>query len=309
MSRPKVLFPVCSLEVPVLQNAEVIAFDPERPVPAPHRDGEVLVVWEMSSAQVRGAIEQLPNLRLVQVLSAGLDRVPEMGIPEGVQVEGGSGLHDQTVAEHALALTLAGIRGLNDLLRAQIGHRWATEWVGPEQLRDLSKLATLHEANVLILGYGHIGRELGKYLSVLGANIRGIARTSRTEGNVVVSTFDALPQLLGSTDVLISILPASDGTTDLIDRTVFRKLPQHAWFVNVGRGTTVVEDDLINALRANQIAGAAIDVAREEPLPVDSPLWDAPNLIISPHSAGGRPRGYAELIERNVAALTQTRGS
>lgn len=303
MANPKILFPICSLPVPAVDGAEVVSFDPTTPIQPEDVDAEVLVTWEMTAEQVRGAIAQLPHLRLVQLLSAGMDQVPEMGIPDGVCVEGGSGLHNETVAEHALALVLAGIRGVNDLVRAQIGHRWAPEWGGTGQLADPAKLITLHDANVLILGYGNIGRELGRYLQVLGAKVTGVGRTARTEGSVSVVTFDDLPQVLPESDVLISVLPGSPETTDIVDRQVFASLPDHAWFVNVGRGATVNEDDLFAALRDGEIAGAAIDVTKEEPLLPSSPLWDLPNLIISPHSAGGRPRGYAELIERNLAKL------
>lgn len=116
-----------------------------------------------------------------------------------------------------------------------------------------------------------------------------------------------LDRLLPTADVLISILPATADTVRTLHGPVFDLLPSHAWVVNVGRGSTLDEKDLISAVRAGRIAGAALDVFETEPLPVDSGLWDEPNVIISPHAAGGRPLGAATLIEENVAAFVNDR--
>ena len=112
-----------------------------------------------------------------------------------------------------------------------------------------------------------------------------------------------LPELLPQTDVLINILPATPDTRHAVDAKVLALLPAHAWLVNVGRGATVDEAALLAAIRAERLAGAALDVFETEPLPPDSPLWDEPNIIVSPHAAGGRPIGAADLIVHNLAAL------
>jgi phosphoglycerate dehydrogenase-like enzyme len=102
--------------------------------------------------------------------------------------------------------------------------------------------------------------------------------------------------------VLVMILPSAADTRDALNAELLALLPSRAWLVNVGRGTTVDEDALADALRANSIAGAALDVFRTEPLPASSPLWDLPNVIITPHTAGGRPRAAAALFTENLAA-------
>ncbi len=297
----KILFPDCTLETPTIEGAGVVRVDPKAPIPPEHRDAEVLVVWEMSARTTRQVADQLPNLGFVQLLLAGVDQVPAMGLPEGVRVAGGSGLHDGPVAEHALALILAGARGLDTLVHAKIGHRWAREWGAVGQNAG-DRLITLRGANILIWGYGNIGRELAGYLKPLGANVTGVATTRRTEEDVEVYTNSDLPSLLPTTDVLVMILPAGKATEGALNKELLDLLPARAWVVNVGRGATVDEEALADALINEDIAGAAIDVTRVEPLPVDSPLWDVPNLIITPHNAGGRPQGYEQFLACNLSA-------
>jgi phosphoglycerate dehydrogenase-like enzyme len=109
--------------------------------------------------------------------------------------------------------------------------------------------------------------------------------------------------VLPRTDVLIMILPATSETGHALNARVLDLLPPHAWLVNVGRGSTVDEAAVLAAIRSKRLAGAALDVFETEPLPRESGLWDEPNIIISPHAAGGRPVGAADLIAHNLAAL------
>ncbi|MDK8782764.1 NAD(P)-dependent oxidoreductase, partial [Actinotignum timonense] len=160
-------------------------------------------------------------------------------------------------------------------------------------------------AKVTIWGYGHIGRHLAGMLKVFGAQVRGLATSRRTEGDIEVYDGANLAQrdeILADTDVLILILPATEATANVVDASVFAALPSRAVVVNVGRGKTVNEEDLAAALREGKIAGAGLDVTATEPLPADSPLWDLAT-IITPHTAGGRPVGAEELILANVRAL------
>jgi len=156
---------------------------------------------------------------------------------------------------------------------------------------------------VVIWGFGAIGATLAPYLTALGARVTGIARTAGNRDGVPVVTRDGLPDLLPGTDVLIMILPATPETARVLDGRLLGLLPRRAWVVNVGRGATVDEAALLSAVRAGRLGGAALDVFETEPLPSDSPLWDEPNVIVSPHAAGGRPIGAATLIAENLAAL------
>ena len=285
--------------------AEVTGFtyDVSAPVPEEHADADFLVVWGNPGDQLSDAASRLGRLRWVQTLAAGPDMVVAAGFPSSVVITSGNGLHDLTVAEHALALVLAAARELPKLTRAQIGHRWAAESGGLQPVADPDHFRTLRDAHVVIWGFGGIAATLAPYLSMLGARVTGVARSAGERRGFPVRTPESLPTLLPTADVLINILPATSTTRKIVDASVLALLPPKAWFVNVGRGATVDEDALLTALRSGRLAGAALDVFETEPLPASSGLWDEPNVIITPHSAGGRPLGAADLIRSNLDAL------
>jgi len=288
-----------------LDGVTVVRFDPTAPIPEEHTDAEALVVWGAGNSLLEDAVARLPHLKWVQLLSAGSDAALAAGFSEHVAITSGRSLHDAPVAEHALALTLAAARRLHVLGRAQIGHRWADDIGGLQAEPSPGLFSTLRGSRVVIWGYGSIGSTLAPHLTALGASVTGVGTTARVEGDVTVVTTDDLASLLPETDVVIMILPASEQTNGIMSADLIAALPSHAWLINVGRGTTVDEDALIAALHNNEIGGAALDVTAVEPLPVDSPLWDLPNLILTPHSAGGRPLGAAALIAHNLAAHLQ----
>ncbi|MCB1298518.1 MAG: hypothetical protein KDB08_06015 [Microthrixaceae bacterium] len=286
-----------------IDGVRVVVFDPTAPIPDAHLDAAALVVWGMPNERIFDVARRLRRLRWVQGLAAGSDVLLAAGFPDSAAITGGRTLHDAPVAEQALALTLAAARRLHTLVRAQLGHRWAAELGGFQPEPSPGVFTTLRGARVVVWGYGGIARTLTPHLRALGAHVTGVATTARTEGDVEVVTAAALPELFPRTDVVIMVLPATAETTGALGASLLAALPAHAWVINVGRGTTVDEDALLAALRAGSIAGAALDVTVSEPLPVSSPLWDLPNVIITPHAAGGRPLGAAALIERNARAL------
>jgi phosphoglycerate dehydrogenase-like enzyme len=160
---------------------------------------------------------------------------------------------------------------------------------------------------VLIWGFGAIGQSLAPHLTALGASVTGAARTAGERAGYPVVGEGGLAAELARTDVLVMILPHAPGTRAVLNADVLAQLPPRAWVVNVGRGSTLDEDALVEALRAGRLAGAALDVFATEPLPPESPLWEAPNVIITPHAAGGRPRAHAELVSENLGALLEGR--
>ena len=299
----KVLYPANVDGAPeVADGDELIRFDPTRAIPAEHHDAEVLVTWGSTVELMRDAAARLDSVRWVQSLAAGPDDVLAAGFADHVRITSGRSLHDDTVAEHALALILGGLRGLHQLLPAQPEHRWRADLGGPRVERADGRLETLHGANVLIWGFGAIAERLAPLLTALGAGVTGAARTAGTRAGYPVIDTAALPETLSRTDVLVMILPHSSATRHALDARLLERLPRRAWVVNVGRGSTVDEDALVAALRAGKLAGAALDVFETEPLPVGSPLWDLPDVIITPHTAGGRPREAAALVAENLAA-------
>lgn len=284
-----------------------VRYDPTSPIPDAHRDADVLVAWGMPDAMLADAARRLRRLRLVQLLSAGSDAALRAGFAPEVTIASGRGLHDAPVAEHALALILAAARRLHLALRAQQDRVWAAELGGLQQEPSPGLFSTLRGAQVTIWGYGSIGSSLAPHLTALGATVTGVGRSARLEGTVPVIHEGAIDAQLARTDVLVMILPSTPATRHVMDADKLAALPGHAWLVNVGRGDTVDEAALIDALAGRRIGGAALDVTGIEPLLAASPLWTTPNTIITPHAAGGRPLGWFRLVERNITALIDGR--
>ena len=286
-------------------DVTVVSYDPYEPIPEHAVDAEALVTWGNPDEMLRDAARRLGSLRWVQTLAAGPDQVLAAGFPPDVVITSGRSLHDGPVAEHALALVLAAARRLHRLTRAQIGHRWAGELGGIQPITTRGTFRTLRDARVLIWGFGSIAGVLAPMLTALGAHVTGVARTDGERGGHRVIGVERLPGELPATDVLIMILPSTDATSHALDAARIALLPPHAWLVNVGRGSTVDAAALLDAIRAGRLGGAALDVFENEPLPTGSPLWDEPDVIISPHAAGGRPLGADALIAENARALME----
>lgn len=300
----KVLLPdVMPLSPDLPAECECVVYDAKAPIPPEHRDAEVLVAWGVSGQWLKDAAAALPNVRLVQGLLAGPDTIRAAGFGPDVALCGGAGLHSRTVTEHALAMILHLVRQVPQALAAQREHRWASEIGGERELHPAGPITALIDANVLIWGFGSIGQTLAPILASLGARVRGVARSAGARAGFEVIAEADVDSALPGTDLLVMILPASAETTDALDARRMALLGPDAFVVNVGRGVTIDEEALVAVLRSGGLAGAALDVAKTEPLPADSPLWDAPGLFLTPHAAGGRPIGADELIARNVRAL------
>lgn len=284
-------------------DVQAVTYDVEAPLPVEQAAAEVLVTWGNPDGRLRELAQQLHRLRWVQTLSAGPDQALAAGFGPDVVITSGRSLHDRPVAEHALALVLAAARRLDLAVRAQIGHRWASELLGPPGYDNQGRFSTLSGADVVVWGFGSIAQTLAPLLGALGANVVGVARSAGTRAGVRVVTREDLPALLTTADVLVLILPSTEQTRHALGADLLGRLSPHAWVVNVGRGSTVDEDALVRSLAAGRLGGAALDVMSTEPLPPGSPLWDAPNVILTPHVAGGRPVGADELIAENVRAF------
>ncbi|AGL15214.1 NAD(P)-dependent oxidoreductase [Actinoplanes sp. N902-109] len=300
----KLLLPdTVELELDLIEGVETVTYAVDQPLPDEHLAAEALVAWGNPADQLADLARRLRRLRWVQTLAAGPDAVLAAGFDPSVVITGGTGLHDLTVAEHTLALTLAAARRLNLLGRAQVGHRWAGELGGLQPVHEKNSFRTLRDARVTIWGFGGIAASLAPHLAALGAQVTGVARTPGDRHGFPVVTADDFVRVLPATDVLIIILPATPETRHALNPQTLALLPPHAWLINVGRGATVDEQALLTALRTGRLAGAALDVFETEPLPATSPLWDEPTVIITPHAAGGRPLGAAQRITENAKAF------
>ena len=250
---------------------EVLVPDPES-LPASAAEVEFYVPdYQVGAGQGR-VLEQLPRLKVVQTLTAGVDHIRDE-VPDGVLLCNGRGIHNASTAELAVALTLASLRGIPGFVRDQAEGRWSQGWS-----------TSLADRTVLILGYGDIGRDIERRLLPFETEVLRVARTAR-EG---VHAIDDLPELLPRADVVVLVMPATSETTGLVDADFLHRMKDDALLVNVGRGPVVVTDDLVAALEAGTVR-AALDVTDPEPLPQGHPLWSAPNLLVTPHVGGATP--------------------
>ncbi len=286
---------------PVPEGVEVAVYDARRPLTPDLLDADAAVVWGFAGEVLTQMATAMPRLRWVQAMTAGPDALLAAGLPDRVQITVGRGFHDQTVTELAVALTLAATTALPYYGEKQRAHEWAGPGFRPLHATD--RLATIIDANVLIWGFGSIGQHLAPVYTALGARVRGVASTAGDRSGYPCFTDADLPVLLPETDVLVMVLPHSASTRHALNADRLALMKPTAWVVNVGRGTCVDEDALVVALETGRLGGAALDVFATEPLPADSPLWDAPRTILTPHAAGGRPVGVERAVRANIAHL------
>lgn len=282
----------------------VVPFDEDRPIPAEHLDADAAVVIGWATPGVAQLAREASGIAWVQTLAAGPDGVLAAGFGPDVTITNGRGLHTHTVAETALALALAGILRMPAMLEAQREHRWAHDEFGEwRELHPAGRLGSLIDTDVLVWGFGDIGQKVARLFTAVGARVRGVATTAGERGGFEVFTDADLPRLLPETDVLVMVLPHSPATRHALDAERMALLPERAWLVNVGRGSTVDPDALAAALNAGRLGGAALDVVDPEPYPADGPLWDARNCILVPHMAGGVAHGSDALVNENIERL------
>jgi phosphoglycerate dehydrogenase-like enzyme len=300
----KLLYPTSlKIDIPSIEGFAVTLhpYDVKVPLPEELIDAEILITWCNTAVNLKDAAARMKNIRWIQSLAAGPNDVINAGFDTNtITICTGSGLHDHTVAEHTLALLLNAARHFYEMRDWQVQSRWPQHLGGPQPDRPAGAFTTLRDARILIWGFGNIAKALTPHLIGLGAQVRGIARNQSVRAGIEVYAEDKLPELLPQTDALVMILPGSPSTRHALNAERLAMLPKHAWLVNVGRGTSVDEDALVEALTKGQIGGAALDVFETEPLPESSSLWKAPNLIVSPHAAGGRPQGVEALVSENL---------
>jgi len=276
------------------------SYDVKKAIPEDLLDAEILITWTNSADNLKDAAQKMKNLKWIQSLAAGPNDILNAGFDKSIMVTTGSGLHDHTVAEHTLALLLNAARKFYEMRDYQSQGKWPQHLGGPQPDRPKGKFTSLRGANVTIWGFGNIAKTLTPHLQSLGANVRGIARSNGIRNGIEVYGEDKIGELLGKTDALVMILPGDESTKNALNKERLGMLPDHAWIVNVGRGTSVDEEALADALDQGKVGGAALDVFVTEPLPEGSRLWKTPNTIISPHAAGGRPQDAEALIAYNL---------
>ncbi|CAN5343898.1 2-hydroxyacid dehydrogenase [soil metagenome] len=254
-------------EVPPGLRYEV--FDPTRHVPASVDEVELYVTPYQLGTAVADVLSRTPRRRVVKTLTAGVDAV-RAAVPDGVTLCSGRGIHDASTAELAVTLVLAGLRGIPDFVRDHDRRSWTPQW-----------RPALADTHVLLVGYGAIGEAIEARLTPFEVSVDRVARSARTGVHAITD----LPGLLPRADVVILVLPLTDETRGLVDAAFLARLKDGALLVNVARGPVVDTAALVAELATGRIT-AALDVVDPEPLPADSPLWDAPGLLVTPHVGG-----------------------
>ena len=194
-------------------------------------------------------------------------------------------IYNDHIAAHIMAFVLAFARGLHLYLPRQLRREWR-----PEPL-ETGGVLHLPETSALIVGVGGIGAETARLCAAFGMHVMGVdaRRRDAPPGVLKLDGPDALDLLLPLADFVILTVPHTPETEGFMHRARFSRMKRTAFFVNIGRGLTTRLDDLVAALRAGEIAGAALDVFEQEPLPADHPLWTLPNVLMTPHTAGHGP--------------------
>jgi len=252
----------------------------------------VLGVPDDSPEGLRGAVRAHPRLTWVQGTAAGtgeLVRAARLSAEElgRVLITSAGGVHAGPLAEFCMLGLLTFTKDLPRLLADQRAHRW-----------DHRPVAELAGATVVILGLGAIGTEVARLAHGLGMHTVGVSRRGRTDSPYLdaVHRSDGLLEVIGGADALVITLPLTEQTRGMVDTEVLGRLKPAAIVVNVGRGGVIDEPALIQALRERRLAGAALDVFAAEPPAPDSPLWDLPNLLMSPHTAALSLRENERLV-------------
>jgi phosphoglycerate dehydrogenase-like enzyme len=252
-----------------IEGVRPVRYDVDGELPAEAAEAEVLIPPFLAGKRAVPLVDKLPELRLVQLLSAGAE-VWLGRLPEGVALSTCRGAHGGSTAEWVVAVLLSFYRHLPYFLDAQRDRRWAF------QVTD-----TLQDKRVLIVGAGDLGHQLARRLAPFDVTTTVVGRTAR-DG---VHGEDELPGLLGSHHAVVLVVPLTSDTTGMVDAEFLSRMADGAILVNAARGPVVDTDALVAELRTGRLR-AALDVTDPEPLPTDHPLWSVDGLLLTPHVAG-----------------------
>ena len=267
-----------------IDDVTAVRYDIDEPLPPEAVDAEVLVPSFLAGAGALVVLDQLPKLRLVQLLTAGAEAW--LGrLPDGVGLSTARGAHGASTAEWALGALIASYRDLIPFELARRAGRWSRH-----------ATQTLQDKRILVLGAGDLGQRMKRRLAASDATATLVATTARPG----VHGIDEVPDLLGEHDAVVLMVPLTEATTGLVDAAFLSRMPDGAILVNAARGKVVDTDALVAELVSGRLR-AALDVTEPEPLPPGHPLWTAPGLLLTPHVAGS-VTGFAERGYRIAAA-------
>lgn len=217
-------------------------------------------------------------LKWLQLNNAGTEGYCDGALPEGVILTNATGAYGLAISEYMVGVLFELQKKLNLYQTNQLAHVWRNE----------GTVRVIQGSRVLVIGMGDIGTMFAQKMNALGCRVVGVKKREGRppEGIEGLYTLERLDKLLPTADVVAMCLPGNADTRHLMNRERLALMKENAVLINVGRGITVDTDALVNALQEGKIAGAALDVTDPEPLPSDHPLWDMPNVILTPHISG-----------------------
>lgn len=289
-------------------GARIVNLSVEGLADGPTDDVEVLLRGFLSSEAFDRLLARAPHLRWVHSATSGVERaLTPAALARDIVVTNARGVFSRPIAEHVLLMILAISRNMPQLLELQGERTWQP--LEGRELRDLT---------IGIIGYGSLGRSVASLATAFGSRVIALRRhaaagdgpsaASAASGGDDEEPFlveprlsrvlgpDGLHELLGEADVVVLAAPLTPETESLIDETALAAMKPGAWLINVARGRLVDDHALIRALTDRRIGGAALDTFRDEPLPQTSPLWDLPNVIVTPHTSWSSTR----VLDRSV---------
>lgn len=262
-----------------IANRFEVAFAPDDGSLKTHLpEAEVFVSWTYAGSGLEKHWSCARNLKWVHWCGAGVRPVLfDDFVASNVVLTNARGIFDQAMAEYVLGVMLAFTIGLPGMLEEQRNRRWTYR-----------QSELVQGSHAVVFGVGSIGQRIARVLQSAGVSVSGVGRTARSTATVFGGVLggDDRFAALAQADWVIAVMPETSGTTGYFGVEEFAAMRPSARFINVGRGNSVDEAALLAALVENRIAGAALDVFREEPLPQASQLWSAPNLIVTPHVSG-----------------------
>ena len=271
-----------------------VDYYPDGHVPA-ELAGQYEVLYGMPD---RAALRTFTSLKWFCGNFAGVDAYLDDALypSPDVILTNSSGAYGVTIAEHLIMVTLMLLRHASAYVLEAAAHRW-----GP-----VLPMRSIMGSTITVVGTGDIGTEFARRAKAMGAkSIRGVRRTMKPADPAFdsVHTHDQLESLLPDTDLLVLALPSTPDTIGFLSRRRIALLPKTAFVINVGRGSAIDQPALVDALNAGQLAGAALDVFVQEPIPDGDPIWDAKNLLLTPHVSGQLSLGYTR--DKNVALFCE----
>lgn len=276
-----------------LQHADTV----EQLVPLMGEAEALMLVGPMYSPAVASAVAGARKLRWIQTLSAGYENLQKFGVPTGVTVTNAGDSWAIGVAEHAMALLLALAKRLPEAVTNQRKHVW--------DRGIFERMASLQGRTMVVVGFGAIGQAVAQRSRAFGMNVFAVTREAAPSPLADrVYPASELEKALQLADAVVLAVPSSPQTVHLLSERTLHACKPGCMVINVARGDVVDQDALAAALRSGHIGGAGLDVMVPEPLPESNALWDAPNLVITPHVAGGGElvtAKLAELVTDNMA--------